>query len=219
MPPKRTRCRALDLDPRELPASPALGDPGGLEVLLQTVYNDLQTAHAQLSLAQARNQALENQIRELSEHSNQMRAASASKDAENARLQVEVARLTSQPSPLLRQPSLPDDRNVYIFKLEKRAKSSGGDKFVCEGQSEFNIYFPQNISRQDASAPFQTLKLLIERPINPVPRAPSSESILNMVNVKSECVKQEPLSDDDDKPLVVEYKAGSIQSRSFKSSA
>lgn len=38
-------------------------------------------------------------------------------------------------------------QTVLIFKLEKKAKSAGGDKYVCESQPEFNIYVPQSISR------------------------------------------------------------------------
>ncbi len=205
MPPKRTSRHAMDLDSQELPARGT--DPGGLNVLLQTVYSDLRTAHVQLSIEQARIQSLENQIRNLDEQANQLKAAIASKDTENALLRAEVSRLSSQPSPLSRQPSLPDIRKSrYIFHLEKRAKSSGGDKFVCESQPDFNIYFPQTISRQDAAAPCQSLNLLIERPMIPASHSPSvliqPHNILNMVNVKSESFKQEPLSDDDDKPLV-----------------
>jgi hypothetical protein len=36
-----------------------------------------------------------------------------------------------------------------VFKLEKKAKSAGGDKYVCETQPEFNIYVPQTISRDN----------------------------------------------------------------------
>ena len=38
-------------------------------------------------------------------------------------------------------------QTTLLFKLEKKAKSSGGDKYVCETQPEFNIYVPQTISR------------------------------------------------------------------------
>jgi hypothetical protein len=36
-----------------------------------------------------------------------------------------------------------------IFKLEKQARSGGGDKYLAEGNDKFNIYFPQAISRVD----------------------------------------------------------------------
>ena len=36
-----------------------------------------------------------------------------------------------------------------VFTLEKKAKSGGGDKYVCDTQQEFNIYVPQTISRKD----------------------------------------------------------------------
>jgi hypothetical protein len=40
-------------------------------------------------------------------------------------------------------------QNTFVFNLEKKAKSSGGDKYVCETQPEFNIYVPQTISREN----------------------------------------------------------------------
>lgn len=35
----------------------------------------------------------------------------------------------------------------YAFTLEKQAKSGGGDKYQCDSIADFNIYFPQAISR------------------------------------------------------------------------
>jgi len=34
----------------------------------------------------------------------------------------------------------------YTFKLEKAAKKSGGDKYIC---GEWVVYFPQSVSRID----------------------------------------------------------------------
>jgi hypothetical protein len=44
------------------------------------------------------------------------------------------------------------------FTLEKKAKSAGGDKYVCTSQPEFNIYVPQTISRSN-NVPKTTLDL------------------------------------------------------------
>ena len=51
-------------------------------------------------------------------------------------------------------------QTVLVFNLEKKAKSSGGDKYVCETQPEFNIYVPQNISR-DNGKNHETLQITI----------------------------------------------------------
>lgn len=40
----------------------------------------------------------------------------------------------------------------YVFTLEKKARKNGGDKYVCESDSDFNIYFPQSISRVNGVA-------------------------------------------------------------------
>jgi hypothetical protein len=51
---------------------------------------------------------------------------------------------------------------LLTFSLEKKAKNAGGDKYICEGQPEFNIYFPQSISRATpGGAPVAILKLQI----------------------------------------------------------
>ncbi len=51
----------------------------------------------------------------------------------------------------------------FTFKLEKKAKSAGGDKYVCETQNEFNIYVPQTISRMSRKGiPSETLQIIIK---------------------------------------------------------
>ncbi len=35
----------------------------------------------------------------------------------------------------------------FVFVLEQKAKKSGGDKYKCEVDDNFCIYFPQEISR------------------------------------------------------------------------
>lgn len=47
------------------------------------------------------------------------------------------------------------------FVLEKKAKSAGGDKYVCSTLPEFNIYIPQTISRSGRE-PFATLTITIQ---------------------------------------------------------
>ena len=49
---------------------------------------------------------------------------------------------------------------TFVFMLEKKAKSAGGDKYVCETLPEFNMYIPQTISRKD-NTPHQTLHVTI----------------------------------------------------------
>ena len=49
---------------------------------------------------------------------------------------------------------------TLTFTLEKKAKSAGGDKYVCS-LPEFNIYVPQTISR-NSSQPFETLIVTID---------------------------------------------------------
>jgi hypothetical protein len=53
---------------------------------------------------------------------------------------------------------------TLTFTLEKKAKSAGGDKYVCTTQSEFNIYFPQTISRKGSSTPYESLQVIINAP-------------------------------------------------------
>lgn len=38
------------------------------------------------------------------------------------------------------------------FTLEKKAKTSGGDKYVCVDNPKFILYFPQTISRKNGQA-------------------------------------------------------------------
>jgi hypothetical protein len=222
MPPKRTRCHTSGAE-SDGPHDGAAA--GGLETLLHSVYEDLRAARAQLLSEQARNQMLEIQALELKQRIDRLQAERASKEVETSRLHVEASRLQSQPppsSPLSgRAPS--DDRNAYVFKLEKAAKSNGGDRFVCESQADFNIYFPQSISRQDAAAPCRFLQLRIERPLEAAQASPplllQRRSTLNVSNVKNESVKHELVSDDDDEPIVLDFKAGSAPRGSFKNSA
>lgn len=61
---------------------------------------------------------------------------------------------------------------VLVFTLEKKAKSGGGDKYVCDrcdrcdssdNQQEFNIYIPQTISRKDnGNVPHQSFQVTIQ---------------------------------------------------------
>lgn len=37
--------------------------------------------------------------------------------------------------------------NTLTFKLDKKAKKSGGDKYICESNENFIIYFPQKYTR------------------------------------------------------------------------
>ncbi len=215
MPPKRVRDTTLDA---ESPKSPARGsDAGGLDTLLQTVYNDLRAAREQIASEQERSQTWQIQLLELKAQANRLQAESVTKEAEIARLQAEVARLQSRappPSPLSNRASPPEDRNVYVFKLEKAAKSRGGDKFVCESQPEFQIYFPQTISRQRAAVPCRCLRMWVEQPTAASAASPSvllqQQNAPMVLNIKYEGVKQEPVSDDDDMPLVLNLTPGSM---------
>jgi regulator of replication initiation timing len=211
MPPKRTRDNHSAVESHEPPAQAP--DEGSLPTLLHTVYHDLRAAQSQLLAEQQRNQALQTHAQELSQLANQLQAEIASKVAENARLQIEAGRLQRQPQtpPPLPRPALDsDDRNVYVFKLEKAAKSSGGDKFVCDSLPEFNIYFPQAISRRNAAAPCPVLQLRVERPVQPAPSPSSLKGEHRMPSasgIKNEAVKHELLSDDDE-PIVLGFNPG-----------
>ena len=35
----------------------------------------------------------------------------------------------------------------FTFKLERPARKSGGDRYECEEDSNWKVYFPQKISR------------------------------------------------------------------------
>lgn len=50
---------------------------------------------------------------------------------------------------------------THVFKLVQKAKSSGGDKYVSETNENFNIYFPQDISRTDGKV-HEKLKITVE---------------------------------------------------------
>jgi hypothetical protein len=218
MPPKRTRKLYSNAESHELQLDGP--DTGGLDALLHTVYNDLRAANAQLLVEQARNRALEIEVSQLKERTRVFQAVRDSIEAENARLQIEVSRLQSQPvmpMPLSGRTFQPIDSNAYVFKLEKAAKSSGGDKFVCLAQPDFNIYFPQCISRHDSARPCQLLHLRVEQFADSSSNPPSSrrpEDGSNGLNMKNESVKQERVSDDDDdEPIVLSYKAGRTSSK------
>lgn len=47
----------------------------------------------------------------------------------------------------------------YKFVLIQKARSSGGDKYSCEGSTEWVIYFPQEISRPDKKEPRPTIEI------------------------------------------------------------
>ncbi len=49
-----------------------------------------------------------------------------------------------------------------IFTLVKAAKKTGGDKYVCETNEEFVIYFPQSYSRNENKQPKDKITILIE---------------------------------------------------------
>jgi hypothetical protein len=51
----------------------------------------------------------------------------------------------------------------YTFVIEKKAKTAGGDRYVCETKSDFNIYFPQTISRKN-NIPVETLIVTVSTP-------------------------------------------------------
>lgn len=38
---------------------------------------------------------------------------------------------------------------TFTFKLLQAAKKTGGDKYVCETDDTFVVYFPQSVSRKD----------------------------------------------------------------------
>lgn len=49
----------------------------------------------------------------------------------------------------------------YTFVLERKAKSSGGDKYNCQDVENFSVYFPQEISRDENGKPKTSLKIKI----------------------------------------------------------
>lgn len=51
---------------------------------------------------------------------------------------------------------------TYTFKLTKKAKSGGGDRYDCSDIENFNIYVPQEISRKNRTEPKKTLTITIE---------------------------------------------------------
>lgn len=50
-----------------------------------------------------------------------------------------------------------------IFVLNKEAKKTGGDKYICKDNDDFIIYLPQYISRKsDQSKPKKEIKITID---------------------------------------------------------
>jgi hypothetical protein len=47
------------------------------------------------------------------------------------------------------------------FILAQKAKSKGGDKYVCVSDPNFSIYVPQTISRQENTEPRTKLEVEI----------------------------------------------------------
>ena len=50
---------------------------------------------------------------------------------------------------------------VFVFNIEKKAKNAGGDKFICNDNDKFSIYFPQTVSRNENGECFQTLNVSV----------------------------------------------------------
>jgi hypothetical protein len=50
----------------------------------------------------------------------------------------------------------------YTFNIDKKAKKTGGDKFVCKEIENFSIYFPQEISRNHIDECFNILYIDIK---------------------------------------------------------
>lgn len=48
------------------------------------------------------------------------------------------------------------------FVLNKEAKKSGGDKYICKDNEDFIIYLPQYISRNDKNKAKKEIKITIE---------------------------------------------------------
>jgi hypothetical protein len=48
------------------------------------------------------------------------------------------------------------------FIIDKIAKTSGGDKYICESNPDFNIYIPQKISRPDKQNVCENLIITID---------------------------------------------------------
>lgn len=51
---------------------------------------------------------------------------------------------------------------TFTFTLVQKAKSLGGDKYMCDSNKDFIIYVPQSESRTD-KVPSETLKITIEK--------------------------------------------------------
>jgi hypothetical protein len=51
----------------------------------------------------------------------------------------------------------------FVFVLTQKAKSKGGDKYVCETDENFNIYLPQTTSRPDSKEPLQKVVITVTK--------------------------------------------------------
>lgn len=49
-----------------------------------------------------------------------------------------------------------------IFKLEQKARKSGGDKYIAEHDESFNVYFPQAVSRDGNGKPLEKIVVDID---------------------------------------------------------
>lgn len=50
---------------------------------------------------------------------------------------------------------------TFVFRLSQKAKTSGGDKYTCESDPKFVVYFPQSVSRVNGNAK-EEIKIVIE---------------------------------------------------------
>jgi hypothetical protein len=52
---------------------------------------------------------------------------------------------------------------TLVFSIDKKAKTYGGDKYVCSIDPKFQIYIPQSISRQENGECHNTLEISIKK--------------------------------------------------------
>lgn len=50
---------------------------------------------------------------------------------------------------------------IFTFRISQKAKTSGGDKYVCESDPKFVVYFPQSVSRVNGE-PKEEIKVDIQ---------------------------------------------------------
>lgn len=50
---------------------------------------------------------------------------------------------------------------TFRFTLERAARKSGGDRYSCVEDENWNIYFPQEISRVDGDEPLESLLVTV----------------------------------------------------------